>query len=428
MGDSTESPTPKHTAEICCSCFAPAPTKCRQCGAAWYCSVECQRKDWTFHKYVCAQFRDFIHQPDPTLIRAILFPEDEENPRFVWLKQKEKPLDLDFVDEKVEAGELLGFSQEQPIGQQQVPQSTRRSLRKGPNNDQVYLLSRERSLEDGSKPNMSIGTITKGRFAFSWRGPVVAIMTGWFSFTAETTSAHIDDMSVIDFRDLVDYFESYGQWLYGYADFGPTSFWWLAPVLREELGFRRQIQGVKVRCDVEARIVGQKYQTIDVAEGHPALAFLQPFPATLLLGLPLVMRRMPSDEEWREESEANDHANTEPGLIAVCVDPKSRFWGMIASNSIKGPMLMMRQDMQDLHHHHLEAMIQYLKTVISPAMVESMNGNRDKREVLEMFHPSRLDWFFKMYRMEMLSRDKSWQDTPPLFTLEKPGGGSEASS
>lgn len=40
-------------APICCACPNPVLKVCGKCRSAGYCSVECQRKDWPFHKEKC---------------------------------------------------------------------------------------------------------------------------------------------------------------------------------------------------------------------------------------------------------------------------------------------------------------------------------------------------------------------------------------
>ena len=40
-------------AKICNSCGKKAEKRCSTCGDVFYCSVECQRSDWSTHKKVC---------------------------------------------------------------------------------------------------------------------------------------------------------------------------------------------------------------------------------------------------------------------------------------------------------------------------------------------------------------------------------------
>lgn len=40
--------------QLCVNCLKPANKRCGQCHVAWYCSAECQKKDWNIHKPECA--------------------------------------------------------------------------------------------------------------------------------------------------------------------------------------------------------------------------------------------------------------------------------------------------------------------------------------------------------------------------------------
>lgn len=39
----------------CSECSKESSLKCGACKEEWYCSKECQRSNWTFHKSVCKQ-------------------------------------------------------------------------------------------------------------------------------------------------------------------------------------------------------------------------------------------------------------------------------------------------------------------------------------------------------------------------------------
>ncbi|KAL8789956.1 MAG: hypothetical protein Q9213_000842 [Squamulea squamosa] len=405
--------------EICAHCLNFAGVKCVQCGSTWYCSRECQRIDWTYHKHLCRDFKELRERPEPGCVRAIFFPENAKTPKFVWIKQNKEPLDLGFVDEKFDLEELEELLEvtEEGITQQYVTRSIRRDRRADVTTARVYLLLHERSFTDGSKPNMSIGWITKGNFHFSWRGPMVAVLTRFDESEGNPDEPVVEDMSMVDFRDLIDFFGLYGQWLPGCDDFGAFSFWWMPEPLRDELQRQHQIQGVQVTGEVEHKHTGVKYQTFDIGEGHPAMAFLQPLPVTCSLGLPLLLRRKPADEAWKEEAEASGNLNFGQHMLYLDIDPKSRNWGRTGAHVEHGTVLLMRQDCKDLHPHHVETVIMYLIQVVDEAMKESIQGRREKGEVLELLHPSRLDWYFNKYRKQKAEKEESWKDVPPLFDL-----------
>ncbi|KAL8647754.1 MAG: hypothetical protein Q9226_006301 [Calogaya cf. arnoldii] len=408
--------------EICATCLQQAQVKCAQCKSTWYCSRECQRIDWTFHKHLCREFKNFQTRPEPNSVRAIFFPEDEKAPRFVWLKQNDEPLDLGYVHEKFEPGEVeeLLLVTEEEVSQQFVTRSIRRDRRQDEVTARGYLLVRRNSFADGSKPNMSVGWVTKGNFQFSWRGPMVAVLTRFDESEENEDEAVLDDISVLDFRDLIDFFGIYGHLLPGHDDFGALSFWWLSQSLRDELERQHQIKVVQVASDLENKHIGTKFQQREIGAGSPAFAYVQPCPVTSKLGLPLVLRRIPVDDIWKEEAEAKGDTNHGAHLLLLDVDPKSPLWGTPPGFLQQGTVLLMRQDGKDLHAHHVEAIIMYLLQVVQEAMKESSDGGRSKAEVLELMHPSRLDWYFNRYRKEKAEEEESWKDSPPMFDILAP--------
>ncbi|KAL8822006.1 MAG: hypothetical protein Q9223_000086 [Gallowayella weberi] len=402
--------------QICSHCLREASVKCTQCESSWYCSKGCQRIDWPCHKHLCREYKKFQDRPDPISVRGIFFPEDENTPRFVWVKQKEEPLDLGYVDEKFEVEELLEVREDQKTAQQYVMQSLRRDRMSQTTTSRVYLLHRDGSFVDGAKPNKSIATVTKGQFEYSWRGPAVAVLTVFDDAEGKEDEPRADDMTMVNFHDLIDFFYFYGKWHPDLPDFGVASFWWLPLPLEEQLKQAREIDCVKVACDTEHQHTGMKYISWKICEGHPAMDLLQPLPVTGLLGLPLVMRRLPPVPAYEEEARETGNSNWGPPLLLLDINPKNLYWGgPPQEEKARGNIVLMRQDCKDLHPHHVEAMILYIKLLI-PAIGESITGQRTKSEVLGMLHPSRLDWFFQKLKKEKADVE-SWSKVPPLFEI-----------
>ncbi|KAI4130547.1 MAG: hypothetical protein LQ338_001695 [Usnochroma carphineum] len=379
-----------------------------------------ERADWGYHKYLCTQVKDVKDRPDAASVRAILFPENDTSPRFIWLKTNDTELDMDNINEKLEVSDILGVGSKGQIGQQQVTKNVRREFKPGmtPANAQAHLLLREECFLDGSKPNMSIGKVTKGNFQMSWRGPAVAVLTSYDDPGQSDTSAVIDDMTMTDYRDLIDFFAFYGQYVEGEEDFAPSSFWWLAPALKQELTLQPQVQVVKVSSDFEFRETGVKFSPFTIGLGHPAMAYLQPCPITKLLKFDLVIRRFPTQDAFRAEAEAAGNTNTGPNALLLCVDPKSKNWGTAPDNLTQGTVVVMRDDRQDLHPNHLEVIVMYLVNVIVPALQETLGpgARRERVEVLEMLHPGRFLWYYWCYKNEKSKRDDKWKTTPdPSF-------------
>jgi hypothetical protein len=77
----------QHGVVLCFACNKPGTQRCSGCHNARYCASECQKKDWTLHKLLCKSFANFGERPSPKHHRAILFPDDETKPKFIWIKK-----------------------------------------------------------------------------------------------------------------------------------------------------------------------------------------------------------------------------------------------------------------------------------------------------------------------------------------------------
>lgn len=80
-------PSATTTSPVLCGLCPEAPTiTCTGCSNIQYCSTTCQDNDAPQHNTLCATFKDFQDRPSDDHYRAIHFPVDGDNPRFVWIK------------------------------------------------------------------------------------------------------------------------------------------------------------------------------------------------------------------------------------------------------------------------------------------------------------------------------------------------------
>ncbi|GAW17499.1 hypothetical protein ANO14919_069560 [Xylariales sp. No.14919] len=82
-------PTNKVIRRRCTYCEEKGSYTCRGCESARYCSPECQAKDWPIHQLLCGS-QSQTTRPSADHARAILFPADETEPRFIWVEQFSK--------------------------------------------------------------------------------------------------------------------------------------------------------------------------------------------------------------------------------------------------------------------------------------------------------------------------------------------------
>ncbi|KAI9891948.1 MAG: hypothetical protein M1814_002142 [Vezdaea aestivalis] len=166
--------------DVCAVCNKAGTRSCKQFKGSRYCSMTCQKEEWPTHKLLCAVFPGFKSSSRPTdeHYRAILFPENDAKPRFIWLHAE---------------------WQEEDEYEPKYQSVQKRELA-----DTIRLCHRDTFLMDGSKPNKSIAAITATRSGqyHDWRGPLVAY--GMKSLGIDQTRCR--DLDMKDFRDVADYF------------------------------------------------------------------------------------------------------------------------------------------------------------------------------------------------------------------------------
>jgi hypothetical protein len=79
---------PTEAQELCTMCHRAGTMRCGGCKELHYCSKMCQKNDWPIHKLICKTLKDFSpeNRPGSDYKRAILFPQDGEQPHFFWLR------------------------------------------------------------------------------------------------------------------------------------------------------------------------------------------------------------------------------------------------------------------------------------------------------------------------------------------------------
>jgi hypothetical protein len=196
-------------------CNKPTSMVCKQCGNSSYCSQACQRADWPVHKLLCAQFKDFQNPPSPFMRRAIWFPENEPDVKFIWVpvtRISSEDGDDDSVNLKTYFADTAELKPEfrgyQGNGRPLIVNvnALRGNRRLG---SAIDIRHRETALIDGSKRNQAVFSATKGRSCHEWRGPIV-VLKQKKNRVAYDTCSFCDDMDVAGLRDVVDYFTGYG--------------------------------------------------------------------------------------------------------------------------------------------------------------------------------------------------------------------------
>ncbi|KAK3694523.1 hypothetical protein B0T22DRAFT_477265 [Podospora appendiculata] len=85
------------TTKVCASCGKTNfwELKCSQCRDIGYCSMGCRDRDRSIHNILCGSFQHELDQhrrnSKPDFHRVILFPENNDTPRIIWLRKRPEP-------------------------------------------------------------------------------------------------------------------------------------------------------------------------------------------------------------------------------------------------------------------------------------------------------------------------------------------------
>ncbi|TFK70049.1 hypothetical protein BDN72DRAFT_839478 [Pluteus cervinus] len=241
--------------------------------------------------------------------------------------------------------------------------------------------------------------VTNGMTPHSWRGPIMTMRQ----------NAHIydhpnkyEDITLEDFRDIVDYFVMYCR-----GD--PMDVPQEPP---------KKIKGVKLNChgDMKAYDVPQ-FTSVDVPNEHPG------FHAELSqlsrdLGLPLRLYKYAADPRWRsiDETSTPPSRNEIAANLMVELDPEVPQWGTIPlpkwqKDSKINSVLLVRDDRKDLTVQQAEALCTYCESKIIPAIRGSLDnpGSMARSEVMQLITPAKYKEFFAWLCEERGKKDEKWK-------------------
>jgi hypothetical protein len=149
----------------CTLCNKSSTDCCAGCHDAYYCSKDCQTKDWNLHKLLCKKFAKFTDRPTERHVRAIYFPVDGTEPKFDWLPHGKKGFN------SLESTRLLGNADCSAATFPMDP-SNRQHLGKT-----IHLRYRSVYLMDGSVLNLSIAKMKEVSEPLNCRGPFLVQAT-----------------------------------------------------------------------------------------------------------------------------------------------------------------------------------------------------------------------------------------------------------
>nr|XP_018899926.1 PREDICTED: ubiquitin carboxyl-terminal hydrolase 19-like [Bemisia tabaci] len=74
--------------QSCIVCLKDNAKLCSRCRNLRYCSKDCQKNDRKIHRLLCSDYASFdaSSRPSDNHFRAIIFPVEEFEPKFVWMQ------------------------------------------------------------------------------------------------------------------------------------------------------------------------------------------------------------------------------------------------------------------------------------------------------------------------------------------------------
>lgn len=241
----------------------------------------------------------------------------------------------------------------------------------------VSLKFREAFLEDGSAVNRSILTSvgTSGITPHQWCGPIVAVRETPFEF--------YEDITLADFRHIIDYVISYRT-----------------TEVRESASYQEghlstRIRGVKICCYGEIRHhSSEPYVSVDVPRAHPTrLTYGQGAvsPISKLLGMPLKLWKYPAIDAWNHPPAWGQNmagaSNENAVILMMETDPEKPGWGWapLDWNLDLGNVLAVRLDDKDLAVADVRIICYFVRQKLQPMFEDAMGAgyvSRTKQEVL----------------------------------------------
>ncbi|KAI5836797.1 hypothetical protein DFP73DRAFT_636674 [Morchella snyderi] len=186
----------------CTVCWSPATDLCGRCKQVRYCGTGCQRDDWKTHKVFCGA--DAFPAKNPTVksYRALFFPVDEGEARFLEVSFERRRWDQQESEVTVPTVDAL-------LGNR----STRTLTRAGIENKErelvhgqlaLHLASYMEMTDDGTPPNLSLRRFMGLGVENDLKGPVVISKRKKINRGRDAEDEHMD-MELDDLRDAVQF-------------------------------------------------------------------------------------------------------------------------------------------------------------------------------------------------------------------------------
>jgi hypothetical protein len=369
-------------ATSCDICDSRVTTLCDRCDSISYCSVICQQEDWPTHKLLCGQYKNFLQRPEPSYKRAIFFPPNEKIPKFVWINCVTQ-VDDDDDDETWELPEVDDYLGPGKPRKQHL--YIKRNARRNRNLDgTIHVLARDSFLSDGSILNQSVVNASNGTSGHDWRGEIIALKHRPY----DETMSFYEDMTMSDFREVVDYFSIYAN-----------------ETLMEDIpGTSDTVKGVKITCEGDQLIFGaDKYVSVNVPLDHPIFdnPLINTSYLSKMLGLAVVAWKYPPHQSW--ESNIGNFDNPEATYLFLETNEMSDSFGWAPPEwqTEVGSVLVVRRDLEDLMPEDVGELCYFCQFEASQVFEDSFEAedpHKAREMVLRALTPAKYANFLEEYR------------------------------
>lgn len=386
----------------CVMCNTSPAKPCSGCKSCHYCSRKCQQSDWVCHKIVCKQLPRLSPRPSPSHKLALFFPETKSKPELLWIecvrKASSEYEEYGVLVEYETANTMLLLGEDDPFpGRLVIEYNPTRNKRLGSGMGvwspekkgySIELIIREAFLKDRSKLNRSVLESVRGSGTIhhKWSGPIVAMR--------QLPNELYDDLTLADFRHIVDYFVAYNNSEVR-EDFNPKA----SP------STNKTIRGVKICCFGEIKLHGaDPFVPVEVPYVHPIRGHFESSisPISKLLGKEIRLWKFPFDEPllnppgW--DASMGPDSNPDAAFLMVGVDPTKSDWGWapLHWNLDIGNVLIVYDDKSDLVVEDLRLMCYFARIVLQPMFEDSMGGglvSRTKEDVLRFITRENMEKF-----------------------------------
>lgn len=339
-----------------------------------------------------------------------MFPSHEELPRFAWIETRNNRsgtyqyMDIEY-ELDLSGGNL--FNVRASIALPPVNDSrNKRALR-----NKLIVHYRDHFQVDGSAPNQSIITATKGKQKVQWKGPLVVLAHK----VDGTRDPPFDDATAHDLRDVVD-------WLCRY-DGSAASVSPLQPIF--------DIKAFRINSPAHIRATNApEFVPVTIKSDHPIFSKRQNMERiTTSLGFPLHVYQL-APHAW----DAVD--DDTPNLAAMCLEiqtsgPRighcSLEW---AGAKSKSSALVARVDKKDLLIQHIQTLTSYCENEVAPALA-SLAYAQAWDHVKELFDQEctaenfEALWVWTVWDKQIKAAygygresDRPWLDCPSPFEIQ----------